>query len=283
MNSKKGTILIIGVLTVIAIILGIIIVVSSSPKKKRTNTNTTNNVAVVDKEHEEERKQYKEVLRVYNAAEYIDESTIVDFEKEYKVRVEYSEFESNEDMYKNVVSNPNNYDVLVPSDYMIDRLIKEDRLLKLDKSKLTNISNVAKEYLSPEYDKNNDYVVPYMTGTLGILYNTKKVSTPIDSWTALFDSKYKGKILMWDSERDCLGATLKMLGYSMNSTSSQELAEVQAKLIAQRSIAIYGEENIRRYDDCWRRYSCTYVFWRSQKCYKPKWKSCLCYSKRRWK
>lgn len=245
MNSKKGTILIIGVLTVIAIILGIIIVVSSSPKKKRTNTNTTNNVAVVDKEHEEERKQYKEVLRVYNAAEYIDESTIVDFEKEYKVRVEYSEFESNEDMYKNVVSNPNNYDVLVPSDYMIDRLIKEDRLLKLDKSKLTNISNVAKEYLSPEYDKNNDYVVPYMTGTLGILYNTKKVSTPIDSWTALFDSKYKGKILMWDSERDCLGATLKMLGYSMNSTSSQELAEVQAKLIAQRSIAIYGEENIR--------------------------------------
>ena len=210
--------------------------------------NKENNISKniqTDAEHEKERKKYKNVLYVYNAAEYIDTSTIVDFEKEYKVRVEYSEFESNEDMYDDISKNPNKYDVLVPSDYMIDRLIKEGKLSKLDKTKVTNIDKVAEEYLSPEYDKNNDYVIPYMTGTLGILYNTKKVSSPIESWQALFDQKYRGKILMWDSQRDCLGATLKMLGYSMNSKEKNELEKAQSKLIAQRSLVKYGEEEIR--------------------------------------
>lgn len=247
MNSKKSIILAI-VFTCIAIFF--IIGISSSKNKNNktianTEINKTNSTIQAQKEHEEERKKYSDVLYVYNAAEYMDKSTITDFEKEYKVRVEYSEFESNEDMYENIVANPGKYDVVIPSDYMIDRLIKEDRLAKLDKAKVTNISNVATEYLSPEYDKNNDYTIPYMTGTLGILYNTKKVSTPIDSWTALFDSKYRGKILMWDSQRDCLGAALKMLGYSMNSKSQSELSEAQAKLIAQRSYAQYGEEEIR--------------------------------------
>ncbi|MBQ3408812.1 MAG: spermidine/putrescine ABC transporter substrate-binding protein [Clostridia bacterium] len=247
MNFKRGLIIF---LFVVAIVLAGIIVKNSNHTNKKINKNISSNneptnINQVDTAHEEERKKYTQVLRVYNAAEYIDKSTIVDFEKEYKVRVEYSEFESNEKMYDDVVANPNNYDVLVPSDYTIDRLIKEDRLAKIDKTKVTNISNVATEYLSPEYDKNNDYVVPYMTGTLGVLYNTKKVSSEIDSWTALFDSKYRGKILMWDSERDCLGATLKMLGYSMNSNSQNELEEVQAKLVSQRSMVQYGEEEIR--------------------------------------
>ena len=240
------------IVPIAAVLIGIVLIaimaiVFGGDKYKNTysNTNTNSSTVQAKKEHEKERQKYTDVLYVYNAADYIDESVIMDFEKEYKVRVEYSEFESNEDMYKDIVANPNKYDVLVPSDYMIDRLIKEDRLAKLDKTKVTNISNVATEYLAPEYDKNNDYVVPYMTGTLGILYNKQKVSNTIDSWTALFDSKYKGKILMWDSERDCLGATLKMLGYSMNSKSSSELSEVEAKLTAQRLLAQYGEEEIR--------------------------------------
>ncbi|MBR3003430.1 MAG: spermidine/putrescine ABC transporter substrate-binding protein [Clostridia bacterium] len=246
MKSKNG--IIIAVTVVVIIIMGIIF--SKGDKNKTTTNPTANNnsnssIEQAKKEHEKERQKYTQVLRVYNAAQYMDETTIMDFEKEYKVRVEYSEFESNEDMYNKVTSNSSKYDVLVPSDYMIDRLIKEDRLAKLDKSKVTNISNVAPEYLAPEYDKENEYVIPYMTGTLGILYNTKKVSAPINSWTVLFDTKYKGKILMWDSERDCLGATLKMLGYSMNSTNSQEIAEAQAKLVTQRMIAQYGEEEIR--------------------------------------
>ena len=247
MKSKNGMLVAIVLIGIALIIIMAVVFGGGKNKKKYSTVNNNSNSAMAQakKEHEKERQKYKDVLYVYNAAEYMDESTIMDFEKEYKVRVEYSEFESNEDMYKDITSNPNKYDVLVPSDYMIDRLIKEDKLAKLDKTKVTNISNVATEYLAPEYDKNNDYVIPYMTGTLGILYNTKKVSAPIDSWTALFDSKYKGKILMWDSERDCLGATLKMLGYSMNSKNSSELNEVQSKLSAQRSLVRYGEEEIR--------------------------------------
>ncbi len=250
MNSKKSMLLAVLAVIFIGIAIFFIIGISSSKSKNNktiTNTeiNKTNSTIQAQKEHEEERKKYSNVLYVYNAAEYMDQSTIMDFEKEYKVRVEYSEFESNEDMYDNIVANPNKYDVLIPSDYMIDRLIKEDKLAKIDKAKVSNISNVATEYLGPEYDKNNEYTIPYMTGTLGILYNKKKVSSPIDSWTALFDSKYMGKILMWDSQRDCIGATLKMLGYSMNSKNQNELSEAKAKLVAQRAYAQYGEEEIR--------------------------------------
>lgn len=245
MKIKKGTLLVL--IIGIVLIIGMILIKNKKniKKQKIIQQNNITSSEQVSKEHEQARKKYTEVLNVYNAAEYIDHSTIEDFEKEYKVRVEYYEFESNEDMYEEIIKNPNYYDVLVPSDYMIDRLIKEDKLAKIDKDKVKNISNVASEYLSPVYDKNNDYVIPYMTGTLGILYNKKKVSAPINSWTALFDSKYKGKILMWDSQRDCLGATLKMLGYSMNSDDTNQIIEAQQKLISQRSIAQYGEEEIR--------------------------------------
>ena len=247
MKLKKGIVIAVVLIGIILIVIMNIVFGGSKNKKSYSNINTNIDKSAIQakEEHEKERKTYKNVLYVYNAAEYIDDTTIMDFEKEYKVRVEYSEFESNEDMYNDIVANPNKYDVLVPSDYMIDRLIKEGRLEKLDKTKVTNISNVAPEYLAPEYDINNDYVVPYMTGTLGILYNTKKVSSPIDSWNALFDSKYKGKILMWDSERDCIGMALKMLGYSMNSKNPNELSQAQSKLVSQRALVQYGEEEIR--------------------------------------
>jgi spermidine/putrescine transport system substrate-binding protein len=185
-------------------------------------------------------------LKVYNATNYIDKSTIADFEKEFNLKVVYGEFESNEEMYEKISADPKAYDVLIPSDYTIDRLIKEGKLSKIDPAKVGNIANIAPQYLKPEYDPDNDYVVPYMVGTLGILYNKKQVSAPIDSWEALFDSKYKGKILMWDSMRDVIGAALKTLGYSVNANDSGELAEVKAKLGAQRSIIqAYAGDEIR--------------------------------------
>ena len=210
-------------------------------------SSSTANVSVQNaaKIHEKERQSYKDTLRVYNAAEYIDKSTIVDFEKEYQIRVEYSEFESNESMYKNISANANAYDALVPSDYMVDRLIKEGKIEKFDKTKVTNIGNVAAEYLSPAYDTKNDYSVPYMVGTVGILYNKKKVTEPIESWSALFNAQYKGKVLLWDSQRDVIGATLKLLGYSMNSKDDKQLAEAQAKLLSVRAYVQYGKEEIR--------------------------------------
>jgi spermidine/putrescine-binding protein len=191
-------------------------------------------------------KNPDETLRVYNASEYMDMTTIRDFEKEYNIRVEYAEFESNEDMYREISRAPDAYDVLIPSDYMIDRLIKEGKLANLDRSKIPNIGNIAPEYLAPSYDPGNEYVVPYMTGTLGILYNKKSAAEPVDSWTSLFDRRYKGEILMWDSMRDCIGATLKMLGYSVNSNDDGELSEAKAYLQKQRPLVQkYGEEEIR--------------------------------------
>ena len=104
----------------------------------------------------------------------MDMSTIKDFEREYKIKVNYDEFESNEALYDDIVRNPGAYDVLVPSDYMIDRLIKEGRVEKLTQGAISNISNVADEYLNPSYDNGNEYSVPYMVGTVGILYSDNK-------------------------------------------------------------------------------------------------------------
>lgn len=178
----------------------------------------------------------REILRVFNAGEYIDRTTIADFEKEFNIQVIYEEFDSNEAMYDAIVRDPKAYDVLVPSDYTIDRLIQEGRLQKIDRSKIPNLAFIAPEYLSPAYDPDNDYVVPYMVGTLGILYNKKRVSAPVDSWSALWDPQYKGEILMWDSMRDVIGLTLKMLGYSMNSNSDDELLQAKTRLMAQRPL-----------------------------------------------
>ena len=202
------------------------------------NTNKGNNDSNI---------KYSETLRVYNASEYIDETTIADFEREYAIKIEYSEFESNEGMYNDVSLNSGVYDVLVPSDYTIDRLIKEDRLARLDKSIVSNIANVAEEYLKPAYDPDNNYVVPYMVGTLGILYNKSLVAAPVDSWTALFDPQYAGKVLMLDSERDSIGATLKMLGFSMNSNDDSELSLAKSMLQTARSLscAYVESEEIR--------------------------------------
>ena len=103
-------------------------------------------------------------------------------------------FESNESMYKDVSANREKYDVLVPSDYMIDRLIQEGLVEKIDKSNIKNLSNIAKEYLYPAYDPQNDYVVPYMVGTVGILYNKAVIKDPVDSWDIMWDSRYSGQI-----------------------------------------------------------------------------------------
>lgn len=208
---------------------------------------TSNQPVVTNSPAKKENINFTETLKVYNASEYIDLTTIEDFEREFSIKIEYKEFESNEDMYNEVSKNPSNYDILVPSDYIIDRLIKEDSLAKLDKSKVTNIKNIAEEYLNPVYDADNEYVVPYMVGTLGVLYNKKKVATPIESWSTLYDSQYRGKVYMLNSQRDAIGIALKSLGYSMNSSDDGELEQAKAKLKAIRdNAAAYKEsEEIR--------------------------------------
>lgn len=175
---------------------------------------------------------------VYNWGEYINEDVIEMFEKEYDIKVVYDEFTENEDMYPIIKTGAVNYDVVCPSDYMINRMIQEDMLYELDLTKLPNYKNIDKTYLqsAEEFDPGNKYAVPYCWGTLGILYNKTMVSEPITSWSAIFDEQYKGNILMMDSVRDGMGIALKYLGYSMNTNDANQLEEAKQLLISQRPL-----------------------------------------------
>ena len=150
----------------------------------------------------------------------------------------YDEFETNETMYPKVEAGAVAYDLVCPSDYMIKRMLDNDLLAKINFDNVPNIKNIGKTYLeqSQEFDPTNEYSVPYTWGTVGILYNKKKVKEPVDSWSILWDSKYKDQILMQDSVRDAFAVALKSLGYSLNSTDEKELEEAKDLLIEQKPL-----------------------------------------------
>lgn len=177
----------------------------------------------------------KNVLRVYNSGEYIDTELIERFEKENDCQVVYETFDSNETMYTKLQSG-SEYDILIPSDYMIERLIKEKYLQKVDWTKITNKSKIIPELLNGNFDKGSQYTVPYYWGTVGILYNKNKVAKEDlkQGWEILRDKKYKGKLYMYDSERDSFMIALKALGYSMNTHDKGQLQEAYQWLIDQQ-------------------------------------------------
>ncbi|MDD3139827.1 MAG: extracellular solute-binding protein [Lachnospiraceae bacterium] len=175
---------------------------------------------------------------VYNWGEYMDPSLLTQFEKETGISVVYEEFETNESMYPKIQSGAIAYDVVCPSDYMIQRMIEHNLLAKINFDNVPNISNIGSTYMkqSQQFDPSNQYSVPYCWGTVGILYNKTMVNEPIDSWSVLWDKKYKDNILMQDSVRDAFGITLKYLGYSLNSTDLDELNEAKDLLIKQKPL-----------------------------------------------
>ncbi len=177
----------------------------------------------------------KETLKIYNAGEYIDTSLISKFEKENDCKIVYETFDSNETMYTKIMSGET-YDILVPSDYMIERLIKEDKLEKLDWSKISNKENLNPDTMGQVYDPDNTYSVPYFYGTVGILYDTTVVDEADlkDGWNLLRNEKYKGNLYMYDSERDSFMIALEALGYSMNTTDRSEIDQAYNWLIEQR-------------------------------------------------
>lgn len=180
----------------------------------------------------------KETLTVYNWAEYIDESVLRQFEKEYGVKVIYETFSTNEDMYVKLKSGGANYDVVFPSDYMIERMIKENMLAKIDMSNIDNYKYIDDIFKNLDFDPNNEYSVPYMWGTLGILYDEKIVTEPVDSWSILWNEKYKGQILMLDSQRDSIGVALKKLGFDLNAKNVRELELAKEELIKQKPLVM---------------------------------------------
>lgn len=188
--------------------------------------------------------QARPTLRVFNYGMFIDPAVLREFEEEYGVRIIYNEFNSNEEMYIVVSRNPRAHDVIVASDYMIDRMIQEELLARLDHSLIPNIRNIAPQYLGAAYDPNNEFSIPYKVGTLGIIYNTTMVYEPVTSWSALWDERYAGEIFIWDSVRDGVGMALAYLGFSMNSTDEEELMAAQEALLRQRPLvqAYLGDE-----------------------------------------
>lgn len=179
----------------------------------------------------------KPTLKVYNAGEYIDTALISDFEAENNCKVIYETFDSNESMYTKVMSGEN-YDVIIPSDYMIERLAKEDFLSDIDKSKLQNYDKIIPSLLSQPFDPENKYSIPYFWGSVGILYDETQVDDKDleAGWEILKNPKYKEKIYMYDSERDSFMIALKALGYSLNTSDKQELDAAYNWLIEQNEI-----------------------------------------------
>ena len=179
-----------------------------------------------------------EKLVVYNWGEYIDPEVLTMFEEETGIDIVYEEFETNEILYPKISSGAIAYDVICPSDYMIQRMIENDLLSEINFDNIPNLKNIGKQYLeqSRQFDPENKYSVPYCWGTVGILYNKMMVDEPVDSWSILWDPKYKDNILMQDSVRDAFGVTLKYLGYSFNSIDLDQLTEAKNLLIEQKPL-----------------------------------------------
>ena len=179
-----------------------------------------------------------EKVVVYNWGEYLDPEVLTLFEQETGIDVVYEEFETNEILYPKISSGAIAYDVICPSDYMIQRMIENDLLAEINFDNIPNVKNIGKDYMeqSRQFDPENKYSVPYCWGTVGILYNKTMVDEPITSWSVLWDEKYKDNILMQDSVRDAFGVTLKYLGYSLNSTDLDELTEARDLLIKQKPL-----------------------------------------------
>lgn len=181
-------------------------------------------------------------LYVYNWGEYIDEEVITMFEEETGIRVTYDMFETNEEMYPVIEAGAVNYDVVCPSDYMIQKMIENNLVAEINFENVPNISEIDDAYMemSKSFDPENKYSVPYCWGTVGIIYNTQRldelgVAVP-QKWSDLWDEKLSGEILMQDSVRDAFMVALKSLGYSMNSTSEPELQEAKQLLIDQKPL-----------------------------------------------
>ena len=190
-------------------------------------------------------KKTSEEINFFNYGENIDEETVKEFEEQYGIKVNIETFDDMENMYQKVKSGGVKYDVILVSDALMPRMIKQNLVQELNKNNIPNISQMDEEYLNLEIDPGNKYSVPYMFGTVGLIYNKDVVKEEVDSWDILWNEKYKNKIFMFDTYRDTIGVALKKLGYSLNSTDINQIEEAKQLLIEQRKTVdpIYGVDN----------------------------------------
>ncbi|MEG2082905.1 MAG: ABC transporter substrate-binding protein, partial [Oscillospiraceae bacterium] len=202
-----------------------------------------NAIELVDKEYDWERLKGQNVtLNVFNWGEYMslgqDDSMNVnkEFEKLTGIKVNYQMFANNEEMYTKLKSGGAEYDVVIPSDYMIGKMISEDMLLPLDFSKIPNFQYIGEQYKNSAFDPQNEYYVPYMWGTVGIIYNTTMVDIPVDSWDILWNEEYAGDILMFGNSRDAFAISLIKNGLSLNPKSLEDIEVAKQDLKDQKAV-----------------------------------------------
>ena len=185
-------------------------------------------------------------LKIYNWGEYIAPEVLDEFTAQTGIAVDYSTFNDNESMYAKVKnSGSESYDIVFPSDYMVKKMIQEDMLAELDYSNIPNIENLDPAFTDLSYDAEGAYSVPYLWGTVGILYNINETGKELTSMRDMFDETFARKICMLDSMRDTIGMTLKMLGYSMNDTDVEHINEARDILLDQKDIVLaYGTDEI---------------------------------------
>ena len=177
----------------------------------------------------------KKILNVYNYGDYIDEKVLNKFTEQTGIKINYDTFATSEDAYTKIKNGGTKYDVVIISDYMIERMINENLLAPLDFSLIKNYMYIHPRFKNLAFDIDNKFSVPYMWGSVGILYN-KKMSEKPQSWKILWDEKYKDQIFMYDSQRDSIGVALKKLGYSLNTRNIKELEAAKNELVNQKKI-----------------------------------------------
>ena len=186
-------------------------------------------------------------LNVYNWDTYIGENTIPDFSKKTGIKVQYDLFANNEEMFAKLKEGNPGFDLIFPSDYMVETMIALNMLVPLDHGKIPNIKNIDPDpnFSDPAYSPGMKHAIPYMWGTVGIGYRKSKFKTPPTSWKVLLDSdEYKGKIALLADQRTTIGITLKYLGYKLNSTNPKEIAAARDLLIKQKpNIKSFAEDN----------------------------------------
>ena len=185
----------------------------------------------------------QKVLNVYIWSEYLPQSVIDDFTKKTGIKVNVSLFSKNEELLAKLQAGATDYDIVVPSDYMVQRLVRQKLLQPLDKAKLKGLENLDPRFLDQKFDPGNQYSIPYFWGTTGIGYNTKEAAGPVESWAVLFDPNYKKQVLMLDDARECFAAALRAAGKSADETDPAALAEAAKNLKEQKAQGV-----VRVYD-----------------------------------
>ena len=180
----------------------------------------------------------QETINVYNWGDYIDVEVLDQFEQETGIKVIYETFETNEDMYAKIAMGGSSYDVIFPSDYMIERMIQENLLQKINWENIPNVANIDPRFLHEEYDPEAAYSVPYTWGTMGILYNKEMVEEAPTSWDTLMDETYTMDMLMLNSPRDTLAIALVMAGHDLNSVDPADLEDAKNLLIEQKPMVL---------------------------------------------